>query len=424
MLDVDVSMIKASRQFQIFVKPIGAICNLGCEYCYYLKKKDLYPDDDSFRMPDDILETYIVQHIQASPGTEIHFSWHGGEPTLLGLDYFRKIVALQQKHKPSNCSIINNMQTNGILIDEAWCRFLSEEGFSVGLSLDGPREMHDVHRSTLDGKSTHKQVLRAHDLLKLNHVPCDILCVVNAGNVKYPSRVYRFFKEIGAQYLGFIPLVEPAIEGPATHHAISAEAWGEFLCAIFDEWLSQDIGRMKVQIFEEVARAALGHEHALCIFRENCGDVPAIEHNGDFFSCDHFVDTDHRLGNIIETPIVELLESPAQRAFGNAKSEMLPRYCRECEVLQMCHGGCPKDRFIRTPDGEAGLNYLCAGYKHFFSHSRSFAKQLATQSHKRSIEAQSKPLGATYNRIHPKVSRNDPCPCGSGRKYKNCCLGK
>ncbi len=419
-------MVKASRQFQIFVKPIGALCNLDCDYCYYLKKKHLYPDKEPFPMPDDILEAYIVQHIDASPGSVIPFLWHGGEPTLLGLDYFRNIVALQKKHKPSDRSITNNMQTNGVLIDEEWCRFLSAEGFSVGLSLDGPEEMHDTYRLARRRKPSHQQVMRGYELLQRHHVPCDILCVVSAGNVQYPARVYEFFKEIKAQYVGFIPLVEPEIGGEVSHRTISAEAWGDFLCTIYDEWLSQDIGRIKVQIFEEVARAALGHPHALCIFRETCGDVPVIEHNGDFFCCDHFVDTEHRLGNIRETPLVELLESPAQRAFGNAKSEMLPRYCRTCDVLEMCYGGCPKDRILRTPDGEAGLNYLCAGYKRFFSHCRPFARELAAQRRKQSaeqsLEGQLPPPQSMDKRLHPKIGRNDPCPCGSGRKYKHCCL--
>ena len=406
-------MVRASRQFQIFAKPTGAICNLNCDYCYYVKKKLLYPDDESFRMSSDILEAYIVQHIQASPDSNIHFSWHGGEPTLLGLNYFRNIVALQRKHKPPGRSITNNMQTNGILFDEPWCRFLSEKGFSVGLSLDGPAEIHDTFRLTKGGEPTHGQVLCAYNLLQKFHIPCDILCVVNAANIQYPTQVYRFFKKIESQYVGFIPLVEPQTGGGVSHRTISAEAWGDFLCTIYDEWMNRDIGRIKVQIFEEVARAALGHGHALCIFRENCGDVPVIEHNGDFFTCDHFVDTEHRLGNIKETPLVELLESPAQMAFGNAKSEKLPRYCLSCEVLEMCHGGCPKDRILRTPDGEDGLNYLCGGYRRFFGHCEPFVNELAAQKRKE-----------PGNAALPKIGRNDPCPCGSGRKYKNCCLQK
>jgi len=419
-------MVEALRQFQVFTKPVGSICNLDCDYCYYLKKEHLYPKGESFRMPNDILEEYIVQHIDASPDPVINFSWHGGEPTVLGLDYFRKIVALQRKHKPPNRSITNGMQTNGTLLDEEWCRFLAEEGFVVGLSLDGPREMHDRYRFTKGRKPTHKQAMRGYKLLRRHGVPCDILCVVNDNNVQYPTQVYRFFKQNGAQYVGFLPLVEPQpeTEGGVSHHTVSAEALGDFLCTIYDEWLSQDIGRVKVQNFEEVARTALGHEPTLCIFQKTCGDVPVIEHNGDFFSCDHFVDAEHRLGNILETPFVELLESPVQRAFGQAKLDSLPHYCQICEVLAMCNGGCPKDRFLQTPDGEAGLNYLCAGYKRFFTHCRPFVRELAAQWRRQSLEGQTPLVRTTSVQVGPKTGRNDPCPCGSGLKYKKCCLGK
>ena len=418
-------MVEASRQFQIFTKPVGAICNLDCDYCYYLKKEHFYPKGESFYMPDDILEAYIAQHIEASPDPVINFSWHGGEPTILGPDYFRKIVALQRKHKPPNRSITNGIQTNGTLIDEEWCRFLAKEGFVVGLSLDGPQEMHDKYRVTKGRKPTHKQAVRGYKLLHRHRIPCDILCVVNADNVKYPSRVYRFFKQIKAQYVGFIPLLEPQPEsgGGVSCRTVSAEALGDFFCTIFDEWLRQDIGRVKVQLFEEVARTALGHEHTLCIFQKTCGDVPVIEHNGDFFSCDHFVDAEHRLGNIQETPLVGLIENPAQRAFGQAKLDKLPRYCQTCEVRAMCNGGCPKDRILLTPDGEEGLNYLCAGYKRFFTHCRSFVSNLAAFGGRHPPEGQMPPV-LMSNKAGPKTGRNDPCPCGSGRKYKKCCLGK
>jgi uncharacterized protein len=419
-------MVEALRQFQVFTKPVGSICNLDCDYCYYLKKERLYPKGESFRMPDDILEEYIVQHMDASPDQVINFSWHGGEPTILGLAYFRKIVALQRKHKPPNRGISNGMQTNGTLLDEEWCRFLAEERFSVGLSLDGPREMHDRYRFTKGRKPTHKQAVRGYKLLRRHDVPCDILCVVNDHNVQYPAQVYRFFKQIKAQYVGFLPLVErqPETEGGVSPRTVPPEAYGTFLCTIYDEWLSQDIGRVKVQLFEEVARSALGHEHTLCIFQKTCGDVPVIEHNGDFYSCDHFVDDEHRLGNILETPFVELLESPEQRAFGEAKLESLPRFCQTCEVLTMCNGGCPKDRFLRTPDGEAGLNYLCAGYKRFFNHCRPFVRELAAQWRRRSLKGQMPQVRTTRVQASPKTGRNDPCPCGSGLKYKKCCLGK
>lgn len=419
-------MVKASRDFQVFVKPAGSICNLDCRYCYYLKKEHLYPEGESFRMPDDLLEEYIVQHIEASAGQTINFSWHGGEPVLLGLDYFQKIVALQRKHQPRNQRVTNGIQTNGILLDENWCRFFAAEGFSVGLSLDGPQEMHDRYRVTKGRKPTHREVMRGYGLLRQNRIPCDILCVVHAENVKRPTEVYRFFREIGAQYIGFLPLVEqqPGREGGASDRTVPAEDWGHFLCTIFDEWKRRDIGRIKVQIFEETARTALGQEHALCIFRPTCGDIPVVEHNGDFFSCDHFVEMDHRLGNIRETRLVDLLESPAQRAFGQAKADALPRYCTTCTHLNMCNGGCPKDRFLRAPDGEAGLNYLCKGYTRFFTHCQPFAAELSAQWRRQSLEEQIPPPQARDTRTSQKRGRNDPCPCGSGRKYKKCCLGK
>jgi uncharacterized protein len=386
-------MAKASREFQIFSKPVGSICNLDCRYCYYLKKEQLYPKDEPFQMPDDVLEAYIVQHIDAFPGPVIMFFWHGGEPTVLGLDYFRKIVALQRKHQPPDRRIINGMQTNGILLNEQWCRFLAAEGFAVGLSLDGPQEMHDRYRITKGRKPTHKQTMRGYKLLRQHRVPCDILCVVHAHNVQHPARVYRFFKQIKAQYLGFLPLVEPQpdAEGGVSDRTVPAEAWGDFLCTIFEEWKHQDMGRVIVQLFEEAASAAFGQEHTLCIFRETCGDLPVIEHNGDFFSCDHFVDPGHHLGNIRKTPLVELLESPAQRAFGLAKLDTLPRYCQECEVRFMCNGGCPKNRILSTPDGGAMLNYLCAGYKRFFTYCRPFVEKIAALSRRRFRQQQMPP---------------------------------
>ena len=413
-------------------------------------------------MPDDILEDYIVQHIEAFPEKVIRFSWHGGEPTLLGLDYFRKIVALQNKHQPSSQRIMNGMQTNGTLLDDDWCRFLADEGFAVGLSLDGPQEIHDKYRLTKDQKSTFEDTMRGYRLLRQYGVNSDILCVVNETNVQYPIDVYRFFKEIKAPYLSFLPMVERQsntesgvsrdsmpteasfranhsttrveVESGVSPETISAEAWGDFLCAIFDEWVEEDVGVIKVQIFEEATRTAFDQEHSLCIFRPVCGDIPVVEHNGDFYSCDHFVDVNHQLGNIQETTLVELLESPAQRAFGQAKLDTLPRYCLECEVRDMCNGECPKNRFIQTSEGEPGLNYLCTGYKRFFTRCQPFVQEVASQWRRQTLELdQQAPLKQanhvrthhrTFARTAPKIGRNDPCPCGSGLKYKKCCLDK
>ena len=416
-------MAKVSREFQVFAKPAGSVCNLRCRYCYYLKKEDLYRNGKPFHMPDDILEQYIVQHINASVTPVVGFSWHGGEPTVLGLDYFRKIVALQRMHQPVGRQIRNGIQTNGTLLDEDWCHFLAAEGFGVGLSLDGPKELHDIYRVSKKQEPTHERTMHGYALLQRHRIPFDILCVVHDRNVRHPTEVYRFFKQIGARYLGFLPLVEFQPNGRnVSDRTVPAEAFGDFLCTIFDEWLSQDIGRVKVQIFEEAIGSAFGQDHALCIFRKTCGDIPVIEHNGDVFACDHFVDTEHRLGNIQKTPLVALLEDPAQRAFGQAKLDGLPVFCKNCEVLAMCNGGCPKDRFLRTPNGEGGLNYLCTGYKRFFTHCRPFIAELSAlwQQHP---EGQKLPAPDEVIRISPRTGRNDPCPCGSGRKYKKCCLG-
>jgi uncharacterized protein len=414
----------APREFQVMAKPMGAVCNLDCHYCYYLKKEFLYPEGNAFQMSDEVLERYVVQQIEAAPGPMVNFAWHGGEPTALGLAYFQKIVALQRKHRPEGKKIANGIQTNGTLLNETWCRFFAAERFQVGLSLDGPRELHDGYRVDKGGKPTHKQVLRAFRLLNEHRVHCDVLCVVHDRNVRHPTQVYRFFKDIGVEFLQFLPLVE-RVNGGISPCTVPAEAFGAFLCTVFDEWVRNDVGRIAIQIFDEAARPPAGLDHSLCIFRETCGDVPVVEHNGDFFSCDHFVEPEYRVGNIVEKHLGELVESPAQRAFGEAKRDSLPRYCRECEVLAMCNGGCPKDRFIRTPDGEAGLNYLCAGYKRFFIHSRPYLKKMvelweADQPVEKLMEAvRAEDAGAS-----PQAGRNDLCPCGSGKKFKRCCAGR
>jgi uncharacterized protein len=344
-----------------------------------LDKETLYPGETSYRMSDDVLEAYILQQIAACPDPVIRFSWHGGEPCLLGLDYLHKIVALEAKHCPPNRRFVNGIQTNGTLLDEAWCRFLAQEGFVVGVSLDGPQALHDLHRVTKDRQPTHEQAVRGYRLLQQHGVTSEVLCVVHADNVRHPLQVYRFFRQLGAQYVTFLPLFEPEPNAPSgvSRRSVPPEAFGAFLCAVFDEWKRQDIGRIKVQIFEEAARTAFGQPHTLCIFRPTCGDVPVVEHNGDFYSCDHFVDKAHRLGNIRETPLVDLLESSAQRAFGQAKLEALPHTCQVCEVREMCNGGCPKNRTLQAPDGQWGLNYLCAGYKQFFTHCQPFVRAIA-----------------------------------------------
>jgi uncharacterized protein len=365
-------------------------------------------------MPDEVLEAYIQQHIQACSDPVITFSWHGGEPTLLGLDYYRKIRKYQRKFKPANQSIANGLQTNGILLDETWARFFKEEKFVVGLSLDGPQKVHDRYRQSRNGNSTHAKVLQVYYLLRTYDVYVDILCVVTDYSALHPLEIYNFFKQLKAPFLTFLPLVEPDPQNPAsvTARSVAPDAWGAFLCTIFDQWKHNDIETLNTNIFQETSRLAFGNEQALCIFRKTCGDIPVVEHNGDYYPCDHFASPEHKFGNILKTPLVDLLESEQQRAFGNAKQATLPGYCLKCDVVEMCNGGCPKDRLISTPDGEAGLNYLCRGYKRFFRHFRPFMQSLAAAWQQQSVV----PAAA------PKTGRNAPCPCGSGKKYKKCCL--
>jgi uncharacterized protein len=366
------------REFQIFVKPAGAACNLRCSYCYYLEKKDLYQGREQLMMTEEILEKYIVHHIEASTDKVIMFSWHGGEPTLAGIDFYKKIIKLQKKHLPEGYKIINGIQTNGTLLDDAWCRFLSDENFLVGISIDGPQEFHDKYRITSKGESTFTKVMQGYNLLRKYRITTEILCVLNSFNSGHPLPVYNFFKGLGAEYMTFLPLVEKLSDSDSevTPASVDPLKYGDFLIKVFDEWVAKDIGKVRIQLFEEVARTAFRQEHTLCIFKVTCGGVPVVEHNGDFYSCDHFVDIDHLLGNIKDLSIAELLDSAAQKDFGEAKSSKLTSYCRECDVLEMCNGECPKNRFILTPDGEPGLNYLCPGYKLFFNHCESFVKAL------------------------------------------------
>jgi uncharacterized protein len=368
-----------SGEFQVFAKPVGPACNLFCDYCYYIGKRKMLHSDQGFRMPDHILETYIQQHIKATTGQMITFSWHGGEPLLAGIDFYEKVLSLQKNYCPSGRQIINGIQTNGTLIDEAWCRFLTAAHFMIGLSLDGPEELHNRFRKTTTGGGSFKSVMRAYDLLVLHGADPEILCVVNAENVRYPLEVYRFFRQLGAPFITFIPLVEPQQgKSPVSDRSVPATDFGAFLCAVFDAWVENDIGKMKVQIFEEALRSAFNQEHTLCIFKPVCGSVPVVEHNGDFYSCDHYVNQENLVGNILNIPLESLLSGEKQWVFGRTKLSSLPQYCMECEVQSMCNGECPKNRLLSTPSGEPGLNYLCAGYKKFFDHCKPFADAVAT----------------------------------------------
>ena len=354
----------------VMAKPCGPRCNMRCSYCYYIDKEESFPAGP-LRMPEDLLEKYIVQRFEASPGPNTHFEWHGGEPTLLGVEYFRTIVRLQRKHKPEGRTVSNGLQTNGLLIDDEWAGFLAREAFSVGLSLDGPIDFHDRFRKTADRQPTHSRVTSAFHQLKERRVFCNVLCVLHSVNTAAPDRVYDFFRDMGASYIQFLPLVNSGAASAAPG------AIGDFLCRIFDRWIREDVGRTVVQIFDEALRPLYGVPHALCVHRETCGDAAVLEHDGGLYACDHFVDPEHLLGNIRERKLSDLAAGQAMVRFGRAKKDTLPRVCRECEALSFCNGGCPKDRTAKTPDGEGGLNCLCGAYKAFFHHSRPELMRLA-----------------------------------------------
>jgi uncharacterized protein len=360
-------------------KPTGAQCNLDCAYCFFLKKAALYPDS-TFRMSDEVMESYVRQTIQAG---QTVIAWQGGEPTLMGLDFFRRAMAVEKKYLKPGMMIENTLQTNGILIDDEWCKFLHDNGFLVGLSLDGPRELHDVYRKDKGGNPTFDRVVAAVRLMQKHKVEFNILCTVNAVNSQQPLEVYRFFRdELGARYLQFIPIVERdnaigSQEGNAvTDRTVSPEAYGKFLIAIFDEWVKRDVGTVFVPFFDAVLASYLFGQSSVCVLRPTCGDALALEHNGDLYSCDHFVEPKHLLGNITQTSLAEMVASEKQRAFGQAKTVTLPRQCRECKWLFTCHGECPKNRVLTTPDGEPGLNWLCIGLKAFFEHTEGPMKAM------------------------------------------------
>jgi len=365
-------------EFQVFVKPAGARCNLRCTYCYYLDKEELLHGGQTV-MSASLLEKYIIQHLEASGGSPVFFSWHGGEPTLAGVGFFRQAAAWQKKYRKPEQQVFNGIQTNATLLNDTWCRFFTDENFMVGVSLDGTQPFHDLYRQNRQGQSTFYRTMKGLELLRAYGIPFEILCVVHRDNVKAPLEVYRFFRSLGARFITFLPLVEhrPGSQEGVSPASVPSSDFGKFLCTIFDEWKKKDIGRLQVQIFEEALRTAFHPDHTLCIFKKTCGRVPVVEWNGDFYSCDHYVDQSHLLGNIGETDLQDLLDDPRQLAFGRAKRDSLPRFCLECEVLDMCNGECPKNRFIKTPGGEPGLNYLCAGYRLFFNHVKPFADTVA-----------------------------------------------
>ncbi len=359
--------------FHVMAKPRGAICNLDCEYCFFLPKEHLYPGS-RFRMSDETLEEFIRQYLVSQLTAEVTFTWQGGEPLLMGLDFFKKALQLQQKYVRPGQKIVNTLQTNATLVNEEWAAFFKANQFLLGVSLDGPAALHDTYRVDKGGAATHARVMNGLSLLKRHAVEFNILCCVSAANAGRALDVYRFFRdEVGAQFIQFIPIVhrnnaQGFQEGAALHpHSVSAQAYGQFLTDIFDEWVRRDVGRVFVQIFDVALAAWMGLPPGLCIFESTCGQAVALEHTGDVYACDHYVEPDYRLGNIFERDLNELVFSPRQIHFGKSKAD-LPAYCLQCSVRFICNGGCPKDRILQTPAGESGLNYLCAGYKAFFSH--------------------------------------------------------
>jgi serine-type anaerobic sulfatase-maturating enzyme len=422
--------IAAPLAFHIMAKPSGSACNLQCDYCFFLKKEKLYPGSD-FRMTDEVHESYIRQLLEGHQVPQVTVAWQGGEPTLMGLDFFRRTVELQRKYRKPGARIENTFQTNGILLNAEWCRFFHENGFLIGLSMDGPRELHDFYRKDKGGQGTFDRVLKAGRLLQEHKVEFNILCTVNRKNADHPLKGYRFLRdELGAQYIQFIPIVERDNESGfqegnrVTDRSVRPDQWGRFLKEIFNEWVKEDVGRIFVLNFDGALAGWLGRAGTVCIFGPTCGLGMALEHNGDLYSCDHFVEPNYYLGNILKTPMIDLVASEKQRKFGNNKRDLLPRYCRECDVRSICNGECPKNRFVETPDGEPGLNYLCSGYKAFFEHADKPMRIMADLIRRGRpaegvmgiLETEEKNLKAKFD----KAGRNDPCPCGSGLKFKKC----
>jgi len=376
-------MSDAPQAFHVMAKPTGARCNLHCDYCFFLEKSELYPGSD-FRMTDEVRDEFVRQNIAAQQVPFVTIAWQGGEPTLMGLDFFRDALEVEREALPAGWQVERTIQTNGTLLDDEWAAFLAANDILVGLSIDGPRELHDAYRHDGAGRSVFDAVEAAARLLQKHGAEFNVLCTVNAANVDHPLDVYRYFRdELGAQFLQFIPIVEvdrpmSATEsGTVTDRSVSSRAYGEFLSAIFDEWVRRDVGEMFVQFFDGVLGAYVNGYSSLCVLRPTCGEGLALEHNGDLYSCDHFVDTQHLLGNIMQTPIAELVAGDQQQAFGQAKRDALPEYCKACDVLFLCNGECPKNRILLAPDGEPGLNWLCEGLKLFFEHTDPYMRTMA-----------------------------------------------
>ena len=432
----------APLAFHVMAKPTGAICNLDCEYCFFLSKEMLYPSS-RFRMAEELHEAYISQLLEAhARAPEVLVAWQGGEPTIMGLEFFRRSIELQHKYLRPGQQILNTLQTNGTLLDDEWGAFLKENEFLVGISIDGPQEIHDTYRVSKGGKPTFDRVIRGLDHLKHHGVEWNVLTTVHAANGDAGGRVYRFLRdELDATYIQFIPIIERAtpdtievanagwgghVNGRplytqkgdlVTKRSVGPEQYGRFLIDAFEEWVRRDIGTVYVQMFDTALANWVGERGGMCVHAETCGLQLALEHNGDLYCCDHFVEPDYLLGNITHAPMQELIASSKQVTFGQDKRDTLTQYCLDCDVRFACNGGCPKDRFAASPYGEPGQHYLCPGYKLFFHHidepMRAMAHLLATN------RAPSELMRA-YTKNDARRGRNDPCTCGSGRKWKHC----
>ena len=432
----------APPAFHLLAKPTGAICNLDCEYCFFLSKEMLYPGS-RFRMAEGLLETYLRQLIEAHAGSpEVTVAWQGGEPTMMGVDFFRRSVELAEQYRMPHQRIMYTIQTNATLIDDEWASFFKEQGVLVGVSIDGPKEIHDTYRVDKGGKGSFDRVMAGLDHLRAQGVEWNALSTIHAANEHRGREIYRFLRdECDARFMQFIPIVERATpetfpvanegwgegvkgrplyrqEGNLlTERSISPEGYGRFLIDVFEEWVRRDIGEVYVQMFDVALANWHGEPPGLCVHSETCGLALALEHTGDLYSCDHFVEPAYKLGNIKDKHMLELIVLPQQQRFGLDKRDTLPRYCRECDVRFACHGGCPKDRFTEDPYGEPGLNYLCPSFKAFFHHidptMRMMSERLAAG------RAPSE-LVDVYAAEDAKRGRNDPCTCGSGRKWKHC----
>jgi uncharacterized protein len=432
---------EAAASMHVMAKPSGSTCNIDCKYCFFLSKEALYPDS-KHRMPDATMEAYIRQLIESHRTPTIIIAWQGGEPTLMGLDFFRKAVAIAEEYCPPHQTLEHTFQTNGVALDDEWCKFFKERKFLVGISIDGPQPLHDANRVLRNGNGSFDLVMKGLNALRRAGVLHNILCTVHRANQDYGRQVYRFFRDqLGATFIQFIPIIERATEQTiqiankgwsesirdkrvfysqvgslVTERSVTPEGYGRFLIDIFEEWVRHDVGRVFVQLFDVTLEANYGR-HLLCIHAPTCGQGLALEHNGDLYSCDHFVEPGYLLGNIHQTHMLALATSAQQRKFGQDKRDLLTGQCRSCPIRNFCHGGCPKDRFMPSDGGEPGHNYLCAGFYAFFSHVQPVMKSMQAL-----LDDEEAPA-LVMTQLRAQDAQRDPysaCPCGGGKKFKFC----